>query len=231
MIKLLTDILGNQKIKVLEPLLKNESLASYIFTKILVNYLKLNDNGKVNLTLFNNLNKSMEGYSGDINLKDLLYSFNNLNEIQIAALVSVALDKSIDCNLKALDLAKLAKSIDLLLKSDKQNKPETKQNVARPTPPKKEEILPPIPSNTASNSVANIKQRALRKTLLVSNKESKTLCKICGKAQFNKTEFTGCDCLKGLAKSIECNSNAHGFLLKFDNPDLLLTIAESVGKC
>ena len=73
----------------------------------------------------------------------------------------------------------------------------------------------------------------MAKTLLVSNKESKTLCKMCGKPQFEKGEFKGCTCLKAMAKSVTCSEKNNTYLLTFDSDcgiDEMLTVAEAIGR-
>ena len=225
---LLKQLLGEQGLLALRPLLKNDSLAGFILPRTVIGYLRLNGIGSLKLGLFNSLSKSELGYSGDIKLEGQDYKFDNVAETEVAALVSVVLNKQPLLDIKALDLAKLSKTLDLLLKSNDNIRYEAKEGKS-PTAPKRGPTAPIAQVPTVS-TLSRIRRRALAKTLLVSKNESKVLCKMCGKSQFEKKEFVGCTCLKGLSKSISCTIKPEGFLLKFDNANELLTIAEAIGR-
>jgi hypothetical protein len=67
-----------------------------------------------------NLAKSGYGYSGSANIEGLDYSFSNSTEEYVAAVVAVASGNVIKpVEVKDVDLAKLAKTIDLLVKAQK----------------------------------------------------------------------------------------------------------------
>jgi len=225
--ELLLKLLGQTGLNALKPLLKNESLAAFIVPRVLLSWLQGAQKGNIELSLFDSLNKSEAGYSGEIKIQDTNYSFDMVNGVEVAAMVSLALDQKVDVGIKALDLAKLSKTLDLLVKSSQPLKEpgEGKSPVAPKIAPQEPQDAPKAP-----NTVARIRSRAMAKTMLVSNKESKTLCKMCGKPQFNKSNFTGCDCLKAMAKSIKCIAKTEGYLLKFEDPDELLTMAEAIGR-
>ena len=81
--------------------------------------------------------------------------------------------------------------------------------------------------------VTRVRKTGFKKTLLVSEKESKTKCKVCGKPQFDKGNFEGCSCLNALAKSVSCLAKNSNYLLTFDSSadiDEILTVAEAIGR-
>jgi hypothetical protein len=225
--ELLSKLLGKHGLAALEPLLKNEDLASFIIPRTVIAYLQQSQYGAVGLPRFESLEKTGYGYNGKITIQETSYDFDKVTEEQIAAMVSISLDQKISSDTKALDLAKLSKTIDLLLKN--QPKYEPKESISPDAP--KQEPLEAEPQQKPN--VTRVRRRSMAKTLLISNKESKTLCKMCKKPQFEKGEFKGCTCLRALAKSVSCSDKNNGYLLTFDSDcgvDEMLTIAEAIGR-
>jgi hypothetical protein len=224
---ILLQLLGKHGLAALDPLLKNEDLAAFVTPRAVIGWLQKAPYGDLALPRFDSLNKSGYGYCGKVSIQDESYEFDKVTEEQVAAMVSVSLEQKVSADIKALDLAKLSKTIDLLLKTQQRYEPKEPEAPAAP----KQEPLQPEPQEKAP--IARVRRRGLNKTLLVSNKESKTLCKMCNKPQFEKGEFKGCTCLKGLAKSIDCVEKNSNYLLIFDSDcgvDEMLTIAEAIGR-
>jgi hypothetical protein len=222
--QLLTNILGTKGVESLSSLLDNEALASFIIPKAVVSFLHKSDYGDLSLQHFDSLKKTGYGYSGSIKIREIDYSFEYVTPEQVAAIVSVKLEKTLSPVIKELDLAKLSKTIDLLVKAElKEPKivpPEDKELVAKPMAPTKPTL--PIPPNTTVQKAPPVK-----KSLVIPEKESKKKCRICGKEQFKDKKFEGCVCVRSLAKSIETKVISKGYKLTFDNSlgdDELLTV-------
>ena len=224
---LLLKLLGKHGLDALEPLLKNEDLAAFVTPRAIIGFLQQASYGVLELPRFSTLEKTGYGYTGSITIQDTSYDFDKVTEEHVAAMVSVRLDQKVSSDIKALDLAKLSKTIDLLLKN--QPRYEPKESVAPAAP--KQEPLEAEPQQAPN--ITRVRRRSMAKTLLVSNKESKTLCKMCGKPQFEKGEFKGCTCLKAMAKSVTCSEKNNTYLLTFDSDcgiDEMLTVAEAIGR-
>ena len=222
--KILLNILGSKGVAALSSLLENEDLASFIIPKAVVSFLHKSDYGELLLEDFSALKKTGYGYSGAIKIGEIDYSFEHVTPEQVAAIVSVKLEKTLSPMIKELDLAKLSKTIDLLVKSQakvpKIEPPEDKELVAKPMAPTKPVL--PIPPNTTVQKAPPVK-----KSLVIPEKESKNKCRICGKEQFKDKKFEGCVCVRTLAKSIETKVIGKGYKLTFDSSlgdDEVLTI-------
>lgn len=66
-----------------------------------------------------NLQKSDDGYTGEMTVGDQVVSFDNSDVLHVAATIAVALgvDDAVDPSVKNTDISKLGKSIDLLVKA------------------------------------------------------------------------------------------------------------------
>ena len=119
--KFFANILGVHGYPVMEAFVKSsESLGSYVFPRIVVSWLRQSNYGEIktpSLCPLSKLTKSGYGYSGVADIDGFSYSFDNSAEEHVAAIVAVASNQKIDVtNTKDIDLAKLAKSIDALVK-------------------------------------------------------------------------------------------------------------------
>jgi hypothetical protein len=134
MIPFLKSILGSQGAQVMASLEKaSDDLASYITPRVIVSWLRQSDYGNITPPEggpFTALNKSGYGYTGSCNIHEQDYSFEYVTEEHIAAIVTTACDCPLKkSEAKNLDLAKLAKTIDLLVKAQKQLQYERTQHV------------------------------------------------------------------------------------------------------
>jgi hypothetical protein len=225
--ELLLQLFGAKGAQALSPLLKNEALAAFIAPRAITSWLRKASYGQLQLKPFEALMKTGYGYNGSITLKEVPYVFDKATEEQVAAMVSVSLDQKIEPTIKDLDLAKLSKTLDLLLKA--QPKYEPKESISNAAP----KLAPIQAMDKQPPVVARVKRRGFVKTMLVTDKESKQLCKMCGKSQFEKGEFKGCTCLRSLAKSVKCSLKNCNYLLTFGSDcgiDELMTVAEAIGR-
>lgn len=224
---ILLQLLGERGLNPLKSLLKDADLAAFITPRVITGWLRKSDCGDLQLKPFTSLSKSGYGYTGSIVLKDVNYDFEKVTEEQVAAMISVSLNQQIQPTIKDLDLAKLSKTLDLLIKKD--NRYESKEDIGMAAP----KIEPVEAINKLPPVVNRVKRQRFSKTMLVSEKESKTPCKLCGKAQFVKGEFKGCTCLKSLAKSVKCELKGCNYMLTFGcdcGVDELMTVAEAIGR-
>jgi hypothetical protein len=224
---LLKHLVGDKGLEALRPLLKNETLAAFITPRLVTGWLRKSTYGELKLQPFQALVKTGYGYDGNIQLKEVNYIFEKATEEQVAAMVSVTLEQKVEPTIKDLDLAKLSKTLDLLIKVEPRYEPKEVISTAAPK-------LEPVEATDKQPPVVNrVQRRRFSKTMLVTDKESKSLCKLCGKSQFDKGEFKGCTCLKSLAKSVKCEVKGCNYLLTFNNDcglDELMTVAEAIGR-
>lgn len=191
---MLSKLLGEVGHKALEPLLKNDSLAAFILPKAVISYLDVCNDGQVDLSEGVILNKSNNKYSGSININKTEYEFSDASGTEVAALICMANGKKPESELKNLDLAKLSKTITILVKAQATAK-EPLASTAKPREP-----IEPEPQIGPDNST-NIK-RGFSKTLMVPDKHTNKVCKACGQEMWKNKEYIGCVCTKSMSKSV-----------------------------
>jgi hypothetical protein len=194
-LNLLPKILGIEGHKALEPLLKNNCLASFILPKAVVSYLDIAQDGQIDLEGLS-VSKSQNLYSGSININKTEYEFSDASGTEVAALICLAQNKRPESDLKGLDLAKLSKTITALVKAQATSK-EPLASMAKPREP--EEPEPQIPPDN-SNGIK--RGPAVAKTMMVPDKHTSKACKACGKDLWKNKEFVGCTCVKSMSKSV-----------------------------
>ena len=157
-------------------------------------------------------------YTGALKIEDELYTFENADLVHIAASVGVALKldvPEISPDLKKKDLTALGRTIELLVKSEIINKG---QKILA----KKEAEVQEAPSSPVKVAPKTVKSSIpkLNPLLKLNKSEVSEPCKVCNKQHFDKMQFIGCLCLKGLAKSITSTpSKDGGVVLAFKNID------------
>jgi hypothetical protein len=224
---ILLQLLGERGLNPLKSLLEDADLAAFITPRVVTGWLRKSEYGELQLKPFASLYKTGYGYNGSIVLKDVNYDFEKVTEEQVAAMISVSLDQKIQSTIKDLDLAKLSKTLDLLIKKEIRYEPKEDISTAAP------KIEPVEAMGKQPPLINRVKRQRFSKTMLVTDKESKVLCKLCNKPQFTKGEFKGCTCLKSLAKSVKCESKGCNYLLTFGSDcgvDELMTVAEAIGR-
>ena len=209
----LKNLLGDSGYGALLPLLKNEEISAFVIPKVIVSYLSRCELGRIELPFFDSLIKSDSGYSGFIKIKDVDHSFEKNIEEQIAAIVSVLLNKTLSSSLKGLDLAKLSKTIDLLIKS------QSDKFKIEPPEGKLQQVPPKAPIAPVATVPAQTNKTSIKKTMMVSEKEAKSNCKICKHPRFKDGKFVGCICVKPLAKSVETVLVGSKYKLSFSSLD------------
>jgi hypothetical protein len=185
--------------------------------------------------------KSESGYSGSINLAEQLYEFSGASQEHVASAVIVALGQErarVD-GTKALDLSRLGKSIDLLVKARRVTAslakaapqgarhgaaavPQKQKDPEAPTAPTKQQA-PPRPPEPKPKDYVPAAPRAkvqLPKVKLPGVKFTKTeiphACVECG-TRFRNTAGTlrGCLCIRDLMKSVDIEDSGDHYVFTF----------------
>jgi hypothetical protein len=226
------EILGEQGASVMMQLAKtSKELGAYLTPRIIVSWLRQSEYGAMPIPAgcpLTSLTKNGYGYSGTSNILGQDYSFKNSSEEHIAAVIAVASNQKIEpVEVKDVDLARLAKTIDLLCKialkapNDQHERTQTASNI------QPEEPIQPVLKQPAQNQTKTpVKSRIpkikkplvnIQKPLKVTKSESESLCLVCGGKMFQKGIFVGCTCFKPMAKSVKTSVSGGGYLLTFDD--------------
>jgi hypothetical protein len=242
MYKFFESILGIQGLIVMKSLTKSSpDLEAYITPRVVVSWLRQSGYGQIhlpNVCPLQTLEKTGYGFNGKAVVMDLNYSFTNATEEQIAAIISVATETNVqNVDLKDVNLARLAKTIDALVKAQiKQQyehtevaKPLEPLTPQKPTQPNNDQIEP------AKTSDPRIKipkiPKVKKKTLVINKSETNKSCELCKQKLFTNHQFVGCSCFKTLAKNIDTTINNNSITLSFSeelDPDAILTIINVV---
>lgn len=235
----LTAVLGARGAAALQPLSKaSPDLAAYVVPRAAVAWLQLTSDfegalpGTDTICAFR---KSEDGYTGI--LDD--YAFTSAPMEHLAAAVSVLLDAAPGRpDLRDLDLARLGKTIDALAKTQKKRGAGGEAGTgvaAAPIPPDAPEpptsVAPPKPKPGKLPKLAKPKKPVVPQKLALSVADSQKSCPVCRGTQFRGTEFRGCYCLRGLAKSVDVRLVATGFELTFGagwDADTIAILRESL---
>lgn len=200
--------------------------------------------------------KSESGFSGIVTINGELHRFDDASVNHLAGCVAVALGldhERVSSQAKPEQLAKLGKSIDLLVKTQLVKtsiKPATaKKRInlpgmpAQPIAPKQPLAPTPVqPANqkqTPAGAAGTAQTSPLPKpklpklpkqTLTVTKSEANKKCPHCARAQFKGNTFSGCFCFSALAKNVKTTGTATGFNLEFGSAwdqDAILSLAET----
>jgi hypothetical protein len=170
--------------------------------------------------------KAEGGLEGSIGLDDDIFDFADADLTQLAATMTVVLGGSTPTGkLRDGDLVGLGKSVDLLCKSRLVQMLKAAQEsgaVAAPHGP----IEPKGPEIQSRRTKAaqpgqtpqSTKQSTGQSSLHVTKAQAESICTVCESKSFKKGDFTGCYCLRALAKSVDCRQVESGFDLTF-GPD------------
>lgn len=221
--QVLTAIIGEKGLAALDPLLKEESLASFILPKAIIAYLRGSAEGDLKIPGIEGLRKTESLYFGSVVLDGVDHYFSKATEVDVAAIVSILADNPIESDLKNLDLARLSKTIEMLVKTQqKVVSKEPEADVAKQ--------IEPIKAIPKAGPVNSRVRREVIKSALIPNKDISKVCKMCKKEMFTNKQFTGCTCLKSLAKSVTSEVNSLGVTLIFNknlDEDAVYTILEA----
>jgi hypothetical protein len=240
MLKFFQAVLGANGATVMEALSKaSEELGNYLTPRIIVGWLRQTDYGDVEIPdgcPLSKLSKNGYGYFGVGSIEGVDYSFQNASEEHVTAVIAVASKQEIKpVEVKDVDLARLAKTIDLLLSANKLHKAipkapanqyertQTASNL-QPEEPIQPEAVQPARNKTKSNKIPQIpglkKPKPLdivQKPLKVTKSEATKSCDVCGQRMFLDDIFVGCTCFKPLAKNVKTSVVQNDLLLTFDS--------------
>lgn len=252
--KFLEKILGPGYVA-LTPLLKTE-LEGVVVARSTVAWLREAPVGNLDCGVLL-LSKSETGISGVIEFEGRDYLFTDATPDHAAAAIITSLGISLEKIVaKDLNLAKLGKTIDLLVKSVNKKKSADKPEIGQYAKPIKAELPEPMPKQIPQiktrgriSSIPNVQPqlkqdpRAMVPPLTpikpglpkikLSEKEMVKKCEVCGKSQTEGKKFVGCSCMKGLAKSVKSQLVPGGVLLELGldwDKEALVTLFEMVGR-
>ena len=231
----LEPLVGKPGKAVLDNLVKGEEqLRAFVLPRIIVGWLRTVGDGNVSLpngSPFSSLRKSAGGFSGEITIGSCLHSFENSLDTSVAAMVSLSsCSSAVEVTAKASDLAKIAKTIDLLCKSVSMNPKAPVIEVKAVVHPVVElpVVAMPIMPPKGKVTIPSVKKSS-RKTIKLAKSQVDARCEVCAGALFSKMEFVGCDCLGDLAKSVKTRSLGGCLELSFSediDEDAWLCLAE-----
>jgi hypothetical protein len=216
LIDLFKSILGNSGATAMERLLKTE-IAPYLVPRVIVGWLRNESVGVIDIPVgcpLYSLSKTLNGYTGFSKFGELDYNFNDADEKHVAAVIAVSLNQNISTSIpRDIDLAKLAKTIDALIKIQKKpdNLTHDTTTIAEPIEPNQPIPAQPVnpPQVQHRRTIPKIPRTSLKLSESASNKD----CKICGEKSFTNNKYTGCYCFKSLAKNVKTSKDSNGYKL------------------
>jgi hypothetical protein len=181
--------------------------------------------------------KSESNFTGSITVDGELYRFENASLNHVAGCIAVALGldhERVSPQARPEQIAKLGKSIDLLVKSNlvkDQMIPKKKLTLpgmaAKPIQP----IAPEAPTPVQpKNQTPQLPKQKKKPTIQITKSEAQKKCPHCMRPQFNGDSFRGCFCWAALAKNLKAIPTADGFTLEFGpswDLDAILTLEET----
>lgn len=236
--KFFNSVLGSSGFAVMQNLAKaSVELESYLSPRIIVSWLRHSGYGQIKVPdkcPLGSLNKSGYGYSGNANIDGVDYSFSNSQEEHVAAVITIALGKSIEpVEIKDIDLARLARTIDLLCKAAPKAPANNYEHTVTAQPLQPEEPKQPDLNQTATNKTKNNalskKPKApkipkipgvkplVQKPIKITKSESLKKCDVCGQQMFLDNVFVGCICFSPLAKNCKCTVDKDNITIAFDD--------------
>jgi hypothetical protein len=232
MLPFFKEILGEQGASVITQLAKaSKDLGYYMTPRIIVSWLRQSPYGEFSVPIgcpLNTLVKNGYGYSGTATIQGLDYSFKHSQEEHVAAIIAVASNHKIEpVEVKDVDLARLAKTIDLLVKSATKRPANQFEHQVPASNLQPEEPIQPVPTQPTRNQtrspvkskIPKLKKKPLLnavKPLKVTKSEASSDCPVCGQKMFSQGRFVGCICFAPMAKSVKTDVVVGGYLLTFD---------------
>lgn len=230
-------VLGQNGVPLVNLAKHNSDIEAYLLPRVVVSWLKsvvgVQDSipgSDISMVLA----KSEHGFSGVIDIDGIGYSFKDASIDHTTATVVTAFGEVINkSELKNSDLAKLGKTIDLLVKSKKEHEHGT-QEVAKPIEPI--DHIKPTPVAPKASKAAKPKRYRIPKipkvaSLKLSERQMFSSCPVCGLKQFYEKSFVGCHCFSSLSKSVKSVIIPGGVELKFGDEwddEAITTLLESV---
>lgn len=191
--------------------------------------------------------KAENGYQGSVNIGEYMYNFEKSTVFHLASALalSIGVEANKDIDVKDLDIEKLGKSIDLLIKAkiitnelgkkkeelDKQA-PEGAGGGAGAIEPAPA-APPTAPTQTAAVAPAALKAPKVKlpkpSKIKIFKSELTHKCSLCGKGSFIENSFVGCMCLSDLAKSVKTVGDTLVLGEDWDS-DAIITLYDCVGR-
>lgn len=232
----LQSVLGARGAKILEELCKDEGVGAFVTYRTILGWLQSVDSISSLPGLsgtFAILTKSDAVFNGSIDFDGLEYPVNQASLNETAALVGARLGVSLNkCDSRDVDLARLGKTIDLLIKA--QYRPNRVTHDAPEIGGRAEHIEhiepeAPVPANQTPKKpkLPRLKRQSLPKfsqSVSITKSESEIKCRVCEEPQFHNDEFRGCYCLRGMSKPL-VKSQPMGYqltLIDWDNDDITI---------
>ena len=188
--------------------------------------------------------KNEEGFAGSVNIYDFVYEFEKASVFHLASSLALALDVDpTGIGIKDLDIERLGKSIDMLVKATivkeelaKVKAPEQAGGAASPIQPI--QAVAPAPVAPATPKMAEAPKMAKPKVKLpipskikVTKSEMSYKCGLCGRGSFLDSTYVGCSCLAELAKSVHSDTVTNELTLGDDwDKDSIMVLLECIGR-
>jgi hypothetical protein len=207
--------------------------------------------------------KSEGGFTGEITIGHYLHKFEAASVFHLAASVAVAIDENhaapLPTSLTANDIERLGKSIDLLacqhfslMKSKKcesgcklvkdhegkckldldKSLESNNGKPAAPIPPAPPEAPVATAPQPSATDIGSKPPKAAK--IKITKNEAYRKCEVCMTSQFAAAAFTGCLCLRDLAKhSRVITADSMGFVLQLSSAwdkDAVMTLWEAIGR-
>lgn len=198
------ELLGKGK-EVFEGLCKSApELESFIRTRVVIGWLRNLPVGNVQVpdyiplrSLTKNENGGYDGFCMELD-----YTFEGVSETYLTAILSVAKGEAVgEVKCKALDLAKLAKTIDMLIQSNH-------------TPKQTEKKVDTVPTTASERPLPEIEPTPKKRQIKVNSIDLKKTCGICGDPLFKNEALTGCRCIKDTVSHMVTVTGAGGTFIK-----------------
>jgi hypothetical protein len=231
-------ILGASGAEVMQRLVKaSADLEGFLSPRVVVGWLRHVDYGDVEIPPgcpLATLKKTGHGFNGSTTIQGLDYIFEHSTEEHVAAVVALAVDaKPVVAATRDVDLAKLAKTVDLLIKAAIKTPPDQHERTRVASNIEAEQPVEPVAVQPVAVQPAQNQRKTAKpglkipkvgqkipkpKPLMVTKSEMSRKCDICGCGMFKNDTFVGCPCFSPLAKSCKSEVATDGVVLKF-GPD------------
>lgn len=225
-LKFLTAILGDDGAKALEKSIERTPiLGNALVPRAILAWIK-------NIESFNGaipgldnkieFKKNESGWTGEIDINSHLHKFENVSVLNVVSAISMAIGFNGEYTaegIRNLDLNKLGKSLDVLVKSKeviKKSKKKTEDEdlekieapgkTAAPIAPAAPIATDQAPAIKPAEKPAVAKMPKAPKqgaTVSLTRSEMDHPCSMCGNTQFKDNEFIGCTCFSSLKKSVD----------------------------
>jgi hypothetical protein len=183
-------------------------------------------------------------YSGSIAIGEGIFPFQNANVFHLAAGVALSLGASLEQeNIKDVDVVRLGKSIDILVKAKylsgtemakalpgPPNKPEVRGTPAPPMAPTKqvEKVKPPanqlpakapkqakLPKHKIPKLRVKMPSTSAKKSFELPTEALKSECNECGQVLVKNEKFVGCLCFKDMARHVTLSKHDNRYAIGF----------------